>query len=400
MSVRELDVWMQWGPGKERQVGTLVYSEDGYRFQFASAWVADGIELSPKFRRGAGLLGPWPTLPGVFAGSLPDHWGRFVMDRRARTAGVAFKSDLDRLAFLGDGTGGALVYRPPLEDASSQTTAVKLRDLAKQTARLLDGEIAELSQQVALAASSMGGTRPKYTIAIKGSRYYVGPPPDGAELWLVKLPAKQDAPDVGVIEHAYMSMAQEAGINVPALRLLDGTLFGIRRFDRDGQQRKHVMTFADIFDMGDLLNTYATSYRDLLKTTLSVAGASATREMFRRMVFNILSHNRDDHVRNHAFLCDARGVWSLSPAYDLTFAEGPNNWHSLVVGEGMNPTRADVEALARELDVDDANESIEAVTEAIGRWPKLAKAAGLSASRIKAIAERHESVADHFKTRP
>ncbi|MCC6682273.1 MAG: type II toxin-antitoxin system HipA family toxin [Phycisphaeraceae bacterium] len=396
MSVRTLEVWVRWSPDDERAVGTLAHAPDGYRFEYAPRWLDDGIDLSPRFPRNAGLLGPWSMLPGVFAGSLPDHWGRFVMDRRAMARGLRFALDLDRLAFLGDNTAGALVYRPPLEDAESQTSVVELQELATQTQLLLEGKLEDLAEQITMAGSSMGGTRPKYAVGIKRGRFYIGPTPTGAEAWLVKFPARSDPDDIGAVEYAYMQMAELAGLQTPEFRLFEGGVFGVKRFDRDNNRRLHILTFADVFDMGDLVTTYATGYEDLLRATWRIAGARAAREMLGRMVFNLLSHNRDDHVRNHAFLCDRHGKWTLSPVYDLTFAEGPNGLHSLALGESPNPTYADVKALAARLKLQGVDEAVKATRNTLASWPKLAKAAGVKASRVKEITSRLKAVDSGF----
>lgn len=396
MSVRSLEVFMQWSPSDKRFVGTLAHTAEGYRFEFSPAWIADDIDLSFRFTRRSGLLGPWPSLPGIFKSSLPDDWGRFVMDRRAREKGVRFTSDLDRLAYLGDRTSGALVYRPPLDDENSKTSAIELSQLAEQTELLLDGEIETLAETVAKAGSSMGGTRPKYNIGLKDERFYLGPLPDGAAAWLIKFPAKSDSKDIGKLESAYMQMAQAAGIDVPESRLFNNEVFGVRRFDRVSVNRRHMLNYADLFDMGNLIETYATSYEDLLRVTWRIAGRKAVTQMFRRMVFNILSHNRDDHVRNHAYLCDDRGVWSLSPAYDLTFSEGPQGLHSLVIGESAIPTLKEVHRLAEASSMGDINFIVEEIDAAVADWPKHARAVGLQKKRLNEISRRLKQVQKNF----
>ncbi|MEM6315720.1 MAG: type II toxin-antitoxin system HipA family toxin, partial [Planctomycetota bacterium] len=339
------------------------------------------------------LVGPRPRLPGVFAGSLPDSWGRLVLDR---AAGTSVRSDLDRLAFVGDRAMGALVYRP-VTGGPDEAAVVKLGQLAKRAAQVIDGPVADLPATLTRAAGSAGGARPKFVVALRGDAFHIGPPPDDAEHWLVKLAGPTDPSDTPAVESAYLAMASAAGIDVPAHRLFrtgNTRALGTQRFDRIGTgpdaDRVHTLTFADLYDLGPTEATLGRiSYAQLLKATRRLAGASAVEQMFRRLCFNAIAHNRDDHVRNHAFTCGPTGLCSLAPAYDLTHATGPGGYHSIEVGPQRDPTRDDLLRIADEAGVAEPQVHLAAVAEAVGDWPKHAKAAGVSIRRTRAIAKDH-----------
>jgi serine/threonine-protein kinase HipA len=187
-------------------------------------------------------------------------------------------------------------------------------------------------------------------------------------------------------------MAKAAGLDVPRTQVLGKTArdpgyFAIERFDRIGTTRRHTHTVGGLLDHPHGYPAF--DYRDLLKVTRRLTrDEAAVAEMFRRACFNVLAHNRDDHTRNFAFVMDEQGVWRPSPAYDLTFADGPGGEHSvLICGEGKNPQRDHLLALAKESDLKRPKVIIDEVRAAIDGFKKFADEAGVPATKRNAVAK-------------
>jgi serine/threonine-protein kinase HipA len=404
--MRRVHVRLRFGPELEREVGDLAEAERGrIYFAYSPAFLASGWELSPlRLPARPGLhehtdraFGP---LPGVFDDSLPDGWGRLLMDRSFRRAGLdpATVSPLARLVHLGRRTMGALTYHPP-ESPHEQPMVLDLPRLAEHASQVLRGTVSEVLPALRRAGGSPGGARPKVVVGLRADEVISGEDdlPEGFEAWLVKLTSGDDERDHAAVEHAYMNMAQTAGIDVPPHRLLvQGPWFAVRRFDRNvGNRRLHMHS------LGGLLHSDfrvpACDYDQLFRTTRALTrDQRAIDECFRRMIFNIVAHNRDDHVKNFAFLMDDTGTWTLSPAYDLVFSTGPGGEHSMTIdGEGRSPERARCIALAirHGISAEDASAIIEHVTSAVTAWPAVARDAGVRKTRISEISRAHRSVA-------
>ncbi|MEO6716697.1 MAG: HipA domain-containing protein, partial [Novosphingobium sp.] len=206
----------------------------------------------------------------------------------------------------------------------------------------------------------------------------------GTGEWIVKFPALVDPPDIGPVEEAYARMARAAGITTAETRLIakarGGGHFATRRFDRPSPgKRLHMVSLGGAIEASPHMPSI--DYDGFLSATLSI-----TRDMrdveqaFLRMVFNVLAHNRDDHVRQHAYLMDIRGEWHLAPAFDLTFAHGPGGEHYMaVMGEGRDVTGAHVAALGVRHGIAKAAvvRTIDEVRCAVARWPQIAVEVGV-----------------------
>jgi serine/threonine-protein kinase HipA len=288
---------------------------------------------------------------------------------------------LDRLALVGARTMGALVYQPEVE--LEPPGVVRLAEIEADVDEVLRGvKGPDLDRLIALGGSPQGA-RPKVLIQLSGDgsaffgdrRHRAGCTP-----YLVKFRARDDEKHSGALELAYMRMAAKAGIDVPATTMLGRTkrhpgYFATQRFDREGARKLHMHTFAGLIEAP---RGYAAgSYGDLLNLTRSLTqDERAVAEMFRRACFNVFAHNRDDHVRNFAFLMDERGRWRPSPAYDLTFSEGPGGEHSLLVGrEGANPARADLLELAASVDLKRPKDIVDEVRGAVSKFERFAEQA-------------------------
>ena len=335
-------------------------------------------------------------LHGFLADSLPDAWGRLLMKRRLEKLGFRLETltAVDRLALVGNGGRGALVYRPatlPAEDVGM----IDLDALAEQSQLLLLGEDTDLIDTLAKLGGASGGARPKVSIGIAADGTLgQNAAADGHGEWIVKFRATTDPVDIGPVEQAYARMARAAGVDMAPSRLLPASegpgYFATRRFDRPSPGRRlHMVSLAGALEA--LPDVPSIDYDGLLRATAAITRHAVDVERaFRRMVFNVLAHNRDDHTRQHSFLMDANGEWRLAPAYDLTFSNGPGGEHYLAVeGEGRAPTRTQVLKLGRRHGISDRTiaEIIDAVRDALADWPRVAAEVGVTASRAE-IGER------------
>lgn len=345
-------------------------------------------------------------LHGFLSDSLPEGWGFLVMRRRLSKLGVAIEtlSALDRLALVGDQGRGALTYRPATAPPP-EVESLDLDVLAAESTAILAGHQGSLTDTLATLAGGSGGARPKVHVGFDAEgRVSVseGETAAGHEAWIVKFAATNDPPDIGPIEAAYAAMALAAGLTIAPYRLLPSKTgpgyFATRRFDRPKPGRRlHMVSLSGAVEAP--WRTPA-SYDLFLRATLAITRhAEDLHAAFRRMVFNVLSSNRDDHTRQHSYLMDETGEWRLAPAYDLTYSAGPGGEHYLdIEGEGKNPTREQVRSLGRRHGLPDRliDAIIEDVRAAVADWPRLADEAGVSRASKSEIQSAHRSVVSAF----
>jgi serine/threonine-protein kinase HipA len=345
-------------------------------------------------------------LHGFLADSLPDGWGYLLMRKRLAKLGVDIGTltPLERLALVGNHGRGALVFEP----ATTPTDDIETLDLdalAKDATALLTGEESRLADTLAGLAGGSGGARPKVHVRFDGQGHVsVGQAEvaAGHTAWIVKFRAPTDPIDIGPIEEAYACMAESAGITLSAHRLLPAKsgpgYFATRRFDRpDGGGRLHMVSLAGAIEAP---SDAPSSYDLFLRATRAITWrADDVAAAFRRMVFNVLACNRDDHTRQHAYLMDAAGEWRLAPAFDLTYAPGPGGEHYLdIEGEGRRPTRAQITSLGKKhgLDARSIRAVDEDVTAAVADWPIQAKTAGVSKDSTKMVRDALARVTADF----
>lgn len=386
-----LVVSLRWAEDHIMPVGRLATRDRRIYFQYDTAFTRATLPISPfNLPPGEQLFGPFTTpfegLPGVFNDSLPDGWGRLLMDRRARRLGVSL-TPLDRLAVVGERGIGALVYAPAIELEESRGP-LDLDALAADTVAVLDGAADDVVDRLIVLGGSPQGARPKAMVAWseRDGRVVHGVDDPGPDFrhFLVKFKARSDPADIGPIEFAYSLMARAAGLRVPDSRLFSGrrgsAYFGSERFDRAGAARHHVHTLS-----GLLHADHRTPGLDYV--TVLAAAQRLTRNhgellaMFRHMVFNVAAHNRDDHAKQFSFRMDRTGAWTVAPAYDLTFSDGINGEHTTTVdGEGAAPGTADLLRVADKFGIKKsaAQEAIDAVRTAVRRWPRFADDAGVT----------------------
>lgn len=386
-------------------MGQLAESRGRIFFEYDPQFLQSPLWLSPfKLPPAPGLhehkdlaFGP---LFGLFDDSLPDGWGLLLMDRAFRRAGrdPHEAGILERLAYLGSETMGALVYEPAMAREDELNESFDLGRLAREAFLVMDGDVHSALPLLQRAGGSPGGARPKVLVGVQGDRLISGHGelPEGFAPWIIKFPARQDDRDAGSIEFTYARMAAAAGLVMPETRLFEAgrnRFFGVRRFDRHGNRRVHTHTLGNLIHSN--FRVPSCDYSDYLKVVrILTKNHQDLRQAFRRMVFNVLTHNRDDHVKNVSFCLDESGVWSLACAYDLTFAPGPGGEHSMTVqGEGKTPGRREMWAVGLGVGLKDMDMAgmYDEVRAAVEQWPILADEVGLpeeNADRLRAVFAR------------
>ena len=364
----------------KRLVGRLAQKDRMVFFEYASDFLSTGLEISPfKLPLKPGLITCSDTvfdgLFGVFNDSLPDGWGRLLLDRKLRSLGInpGALSPLDRLRYVGHRGMGALIYEPEIQDSHSEFPHDQNWDhLADEILQFQAHEEDHFVDELLALNGSSAGARPKILINLSGKD------------WIIKFRASFDPKDMGPIEYAYHLMAKAAKLEVPEAQLFPShtgpAYFGVKRFDRAAGQRIHMHTLSGLLHIDH--RTPSLDYQQVMKATLWLThNMDECAKQYRAAVFNVLAHNRDDHAKNFSFLMDRQGTWRVSPAYDLTFSSGPGGEHcTMMMGEGKNPGLSHLLKLAEVngLSSHPALQIIEEVQSAVAEWPRFAKEAGVS----------------------
>ena len=331
----------------EKLVGTLAMTADHKAaFQYSEEWIENGFPISPfslplKKQVFVPTKDYFDGLFGVFADSLPDNWGRLLLDRllRAHKQNPDKLTVLDRLAIVGKSGMGALTYYPE-KKIDEQYGDVDLDELAEQCRKILNTEYSDRLDELYRLGGTSGGASPKIMTTVNG------------EEWIIKFPAHVDGENAGKMEYDYSCCAKKCGIIMSETRLFPSEncegYFGIKRFDRisdkNGTKRIHMLTAAALLELN--FEQPSLDYHSLMKLTkiLTRDNEKDMREMFCRMCFNVFAHNRDDHSKNFTYLYDdEKDRWSLSPAYDLTYSNTYYGEHTTTVdGNGRNPGRKEL----------------------------------------------------------
>ncbi len=393
--ISSLNVGIDFGSGIE-SVGRLASRDQLIYFEYEADFFQKGIEISPlklPLRKGVLQLPtrPFDGLAGVFADSLPDGWGRLLMDRKLRANGTlpSSASSLDRLSYVGIWGMGALVYQPE-QSVVEETGRIELDFLARQTEEVLGGNSSGILDELLSLNGSSAGARPKALIGFNETRDLITHGEKelehGFEPWIVKFPNTQDGTDAGAIEYCYSLLAKEAGIIMPETHLFPSRkgpgYFAVKRFDRIGSKRLHMHTAAGLLHAD--FRVPSLDYEDLLNLTgFLTKDVREVEKMFRLAVFNVLAHNRDDHAKNFSFLMDNTGTWRLAPGYDLTFSSGPAGQQStMVLGEDKNPRVSLLSKLGLEagLSKSHVNSIVDQTRTALEKWDGFAKEFGVNDS--------------------
>jgi serine/threonine-protein kinase HipA len=415
--VGKLEVWV-WG----QRVGVLALDPKlgFYVFAYDPKFTQTRIELSPlqmpiqhvdPFVFTDLPLNTYYRLPAMLADALPDDFGNALIDRYMAERGLA-KSQitaLDRLAYMGKRAMGALEFKPAQGPSAEKPTAIILSELVSEARSLLHGKLARARskmflQHILAVGSSAGGARAKAVIAWNEKTNQMlpgqGECPEGYEHWLLKFDGVGidrdlgDSQEYGRTEYAYYWMARQAGIEMSPCMLWEENgraHFMTQRFDREKDGVKHHLQTLCAMSHLDFKKRATHSYESLFLTIKQLKlPRAAELQAFRRMVFNVLACNCDDHTKNISFRLQQGRGWELAPAYDLTFAFNPlGEWtdqHLMSVnGKFKEIQKKDFLSIAERFGIGEAPQLIKEVQQSIAHWPQFAKKAGLSKSRTERI---------------
>jgi len=424
MNLAEVGLW-------GRTIGAVSQGPDvGYAtFQYDPDFAQSDIQIAPRTMPLARHPYAFPQLarrsfnglPGLLSDSLPDYFGNALIDAWLARQGRSPEdfSPIERLCYVGTRGMGALEFKPSTGPRPSRTQTIQVEALVDLASRILSRRedlsvsIASGAEEDALAellrvGTSVGGARAKALIAwnpetneVRSGQMEAG---SGFEYWILKFDGVSGNPEMalseplgyGAIEYAYSMMAREAGITMTDCRLFEENgrrHFMTSRFDRTPQGKKLHMLSLGAMSHLDFNAAGAHGYEQALLTIRRIGlSMDAIEEQFRRMVFNVLARNQDDHVKNIAFLMDRRGRWSLSPAFDVIYAYNDSgDWtasHQMTVnGKREGFTRADFEAVARGASMKRGRASAihEEVHAAVSRWVDFARLAGVAEDRAEEI---------------
>ncbi len=398
-----VNIWNQ-------RVGAVAWDDENgtASFEYEPEFVQTGLELSPIMMPAEASrnfrfvdhrnTSTFKGLPGLLADVLPDKYGNTLINqwlvKNNRPANSI--NPVETLCFIGQRAMGALEFEPAMPKVKGQSIRLEMSELIDVTSKILSGRQEFLTnlqpeQEKALQAilkigTSAGGARAKALIAFNKETQEIrsgqANVPRGFEHYLVKFDGIEDdqfgtSKGFGRVEMAYYKMALDAGIEMMKSELLEENgraHFMTKRFDRlNGAGKVHVQSFCALrhYDFNDI-SLY--SYEDLFETMrLLVLPYPQAEQLYKRMVFNVMAKNCDDHTKNFAFTMDQSGEWSLSPAFDVCYAYRPSSsWvsqHCLSVnGKRKNIEKADLLEVARKMNIKRANAIIDQIDQVIGRW--------------------------------
>lgn len=417
--VRKIDVHRVLASGSRAHVGTLAQNRDGVYFEYSSEYLNEAGNLSPYQLNFDATLQKGPREPhdglhGVFADSLPDSWGRLLVDRYLRQQGInpGEITAMDRLALVDRQSMGSLTYESDVRFDVELPVYSAITQLGSQAQALIQRNSDEGLRQL-IYSGSAAGSRPKAQLYMTDDNDETCSlePGQGLKPYLIKFTSSTFplGHEEGVCEAIYMTLAEEAGIDVAPWRLVETRdsndpmrWLAMERFDRIEQRnqsteeegRVHMHTVCGL--TGADFRSPSLDYEDLIKLGSQLCRSPAVgQEVFRRAVFNLFSVNQDDHSRNWAFLQNDDGNWKLSPFYDVTYSPSPYGEHATAFGGyGKNPPLDTFQRLAELANYsrwEDARMVIEEVIEAIQKFKEIVREFDVRAETRSLIQNRIET---------
>lgn len=391
-------------------------------FEYADSFIGKGLEPSPilmPVRQGRiysySDIGreTFKGLPGMLADSLPDTYGRVLFDRWLALTGRSSGNAVETLCFLGKRCMGALEFEPAMDAPYNPDVRIELDSLVEVASEALSekeefGANLEEDKKAAIAeivrlGTSAGGQRAKAIIAYNSLTGEVRSgqieAPEGFDYYLIKLDGVtaeagfRETQNFGRLEYSFYRLVKECGIEMSDCSLIEENgraHFLTKRFDRQNGEKIHMQTLCGIAHY-DYRNPRSYSYEQAFNVMRALRlPYSQAQEMYRRMVFNVVIRNQDDHTKNISFLMDRQGKWTLSPAYDMGFAYNPKGgWtaqHQMSInGKFDDITRQDLLEFARRNNIKEAAEIIDRIAEVSSRWPLLARECEVPKLMIGAI---------------
>lgn len=407
-------------------IGVALWNEQGgyASFQYTPEFINKGIEVSPILMPLSDRIYSFPELssqtflgmPGLLADALPDRFGRALLDQWLAMNNRTQANPVERLCYQGKRCMGALEFAPAQNRVFDEISVIEVASLVKVASNVLHdrailqtnmGQPTEALMDILRVGTSAGGQRAKAVIAYNDETQEVRSgqldAPKGFDYWLLKLDGVTnsqlgDPQHYGEIEYVYYLMAKLAGINMTECRLLhenNRAHFMTRRFDRVNGAKVHMQTLCGLTHSDyNVRNScsYEQAFAYMRQLYLPYPQAE---EFFRRMVFNVVACNQDDHTKNISFLMDQTGKWSLSPAYDMSWAYNSNGiWtqtHQMSIrGKQKDITREDLLEVARQMNIKRPNELIDQVVDAVGQWQQLAMQYPIPQEIIDYIQSTHQ----------
>jgi serine/threonine-protein kinase HipA len=415
---------LMWG----KEVGAVLWnaSRGLASFEYEESFLRQRLEIAPLTVPLRKSIFSFPELdpktfyglPGLLSDSLPDSFGHALIRLWLAQHGRELNdfSPVERLCYIGSRGMGALEFKPAYEPRQGKAAPIEVSELTELVSRILSdranlnvnlGHEADAVRAILRIGTSAGGARPKAIIAWNPSTNAVRsgqvPPPKGFEPWIIKLDgvrnnALGDPAGYGRIEYAYHRMASAAGIRMMECRLFEEggrAHFMTRRFDRERDGQKiHRLSLCGLAHL-DFRAKGAYGYEDVLSVIQRLnLGYPTVEEMYRRMVFNVLARNQDDHTRNIEFVMSPDGRWALAPAFDLIWAYQPGGeWTSVhqlrMNGKQDGFERSDLLEVARQFGIKAADDIIQEAGEAVRRWPEFAEETGVDPNFISQIGGTH-----------
>ena len=325
----------------DKKVGTLALTKNNIvAFEYDNEWLNNGFSISPyslplKKQVFIPKIDHFDGLYGVFSDSLPDGWGRLLVDRMLNSQNINPReiNVIDRLAIVGETGMGALSYKPEYSLLENKDYQEDYDSLALSCKKFLNTEYLDDLDNLFRLGGSSGGARPKILTKIEN------------EDWIIKFPSSLDDKNIGELEYLYSLCAKKCKINMPETKLFPSKIssgyFGVKRFDRkksstDTIRKVHMISVSGLLETSHRIPNL--DYNDLMQLTL-----------------NVFSHNRDDHSKNFSFIYNEEfEKWELSPAYDLTYSYSINGEHATTVnGNGVNPDLKDILKVAKKIGLDE-----------------------------------------------
>ena len=414
-----------WG----RDVGAVAWNEKrGHgEFEYDPEFIRQGWEIAPVMMPLRAGIYSFPGLkqetfhglPGLLADALPDRYGNRLIEVWLSQQGrsVSDFTPVERLCYMGTRGMGALEFKPAIGPQARKSIPIEISELTELAGRILNsraslkvslrGTREEALNAIIRVGTSAGGNRAKAVIAwnpkteeVRSGQVTVL---EGFEPWILKFDgvndiALGDSKGFGRVEFAYYKMAVAAGIEMNDCRLLEENgraHFMTRRFDRDAHSNKIHMQSLCALGHYDFNAAGEYGYEEAFSLILRLnLGHETMREMYRRMVFNVLARNQDDHTRNIAFLMNQGGTWHLAPAFDVIWAYNSSgiwtNRHQMSVnGKRDGYTVEDLQAPAKQYEIKGAAAILDQVAAAVSRWPEFARKAGVDSELAKKISRTH-----------
>jgi len=366
------------------EIGTLLERNKTIYFQFNREFLDRKLEISPiKLKNTTEIIAcpkdPFEGLFGVFNDSIPDGWGRLLLDRKLIEKEINPReiSVLDRLSLIGKNGQGALVYEPFTEGNESFKPKFDLDEVAFESKEILqNGNSAYLDNLYHLGGNSVGA-RPKVLVNYSESKNLFGIKNTADfDPWIVKFSALNDLEDSAKIEFAFYLLAKECGIEMSNSKLFFSEkgrcFFGTKRFDRIKNQRLHFHSACGL--LHDNFRFSTMDYGHVMDAAKMLEkNAIACEKVLRLAAFNVFGNNMDDHSKNLGFLMNEKGEWEFAPAYDLTFSPARGNYQSLSVASNYQDVGTnELLKLATYFEVKNATKIIDEVKESLSKWRHLA----------------------------